>query len=180
MPFLSISCVRIQTAAVANAVAGAGAGASAGSLCCSGGSCAEFLSGITAKSQCHNMAACRTTHPLVAAAICLLCRISWAANCFFFISSGSSRGSSIRSSHIVLGSSSGLKCHSNSLLRFILPLIRRSKTLGKAGTGAGAGAEAGGQWQMRVSTAIVARVCARKEDLLRRRARFLVLGWGCT
>lgn len=112
-----------------------------------------------------------TTHPLVAVAvaICLLCRISWAANCFFFISSSRS---SIRSSHSILGSSSGPKCHSNSLLRFILPLIRQRKTLAKAGAGAG------GQWQMRVSTAIVARVCARKEDLLRRRARFLVLGLG--
>lgn len=65
----------------------------------------------------------------VAAAICLLCRISWAASmglgCQLFLlhhqQQQQQQQHGIRSSNSVLGSSSGPKCHSNSLLRFIFP-----------------------------------------------------------
>lgn len=125
------------------------------------------------QSESHNMAA-RPTPKAWRTAICLLCRISLAALPTVPSSSAAARaaGASAASSGIPLPR----ECHSNSLLRFIFPLLGwqaggwaaerhidyafDSEAVASWGRGSSWGW--GWAWGECKSTAIVARVCARK------------------
>lgn len=191
MPFFSISCVRIETAA--------------GSCLCPRYCCLlrflhclccclrGWLCGIpewnNSQSESHNMAARPTPK---AERRCHLFALphffASSANCFFFISSSSSsrRGwGGVAAQAAAAGASAASsgpplprECHSNSLLRFIFPLParqagRRQIACGMSTTGVGGSGKSGlgvgvgfgvlgyGGCECK-STAIVARVCARK------------------